>query len=144
MKNLDKNNKTVKVGEIYYTTLAENGSVQSGHRPVVVLQNNRGNSRSPNVTVAPLTGKWKKLYLPTHVPIEAKPGGLRENSTVLCENLITIPQSDLENYVTKLSDADIGHIAESVLLATGLGSFINIDDMERIQKKADKLNNVTF
>lgn len=144
MKKLDKNHKTVKVGEIYYATLAENGSVQSGHRPVVVLQNNLGNSRSPNVTVAPLTGKWKKLYLPTHVPIEAEPGGLKEDSTVLCENLITIPQSDLENYVTKLSDADIGHIAESVLLATGLGSFINIDDMKRIQKESNKLNNIIF
>lgn len=144
MKNLDKNNKMIEVGEVYYTTLAENGSVQSGYRPVVVLQNNLGNCHSPNVTVAPLTGKWKKLYLPTHVPIEAEPGGLKEDSTVLCENLITIPQSDLENYVTKLSDADIGHIAESVLLATGLGSFINIDDMKRIQKESNKLNNIIF
>ena len=142
MRNLDKNNKVIKVGEVYYATLTENGSVQSGHRPVVVLQNNCGNCHSPNVTVAPLTGKWKNLYQPTHVPIKATPGGLKENSTILCENLITIPQSDLENYVTRLSDADIRRIAESVLVATGLGSFINIDDMKRIQKKVDRLNNV--
>lgn len=140
MNKIDKSDLSLKIGEVYYATLDGKGSVQRGRRPVVVLQNNVGNRHSPNVTVAPLTGAHKKLSQPTHVLINGKRNGLKMNSTVLCENLVTIPQSDLEDYITRLSDTDMNRITEGVLVATGLGGFLNVEHIDLIQKKTAELN----
>ncbi len=140
-KNL-KQTQSLEIGEVYTTTLAGKGSVQHGRRPVVVIQNNTGNFYSPNVIVAPMTSVLKKLDQPTHILIKASNGGLKEDSFVLCENPVTIPQSDLEDCITKLSDVDMSRITEGFLIATGLGNFVNREDITRIQKKTAKLNKV--
>lgn len=43
------------------------GHVQGGRRPWVIVQNNVGNQFSPTSIVVPLTTKFKRLELPTHV-----------------------------------------------------------------------------
>lgn len=54
MKNANIPN--VKWGEIYYCDLGINkGSVQSGKRPVLVIQNNIGNKYGPR-------SKWSNLF----------------------------------------------------------------------------------
>ena len=54
MKNANITN--VKWGEIYLCDLGSNkGSVQSGKRPVLVLQNNIGNNNGPTTVVATIS-----------------------------------------------------------------------------------------
>ena len=49
----EKEFKNVRWGDIYYCDLGvTNGSVQSGMRPVLVVQTNRLNESSPTVVVA--------------------------------------------------------------------------------------------
>lgn len=49
----EKDIKDIRWGDIYYCDLGvTNGSVQSGIRPVLVIQTNRLNENSPTVVVA--------------------------------------------------------------------------------------------
>ena len=58
-------------GEIYYADLSPViGSEQGGYRPVLILQNNKGNKYSTTVIIAPISSRMTKNDLPTHVIIE--------------------------------------------------------------------------
>lgn len=77
----------MKRGEVYFADLGEgHGSEQGGRRPVLILQNNKGNQYSPTLIVACLTSKLTKRCIPTHVLINSY-------SLVLCEQLRTIDKS---------------------------------------------------
>ena len=53
----------VKRGEIYYADLSPViGSEQGGVRPVVIIQNDKGNKYSPTTIVAPITSRKKQGY----------------------------------------------------------------------------------
>ena len=57
-------------GDIYYADLSPVvGSEQGGIRPVLVLQNNKGNRFSTTVIIAPISSKLTKNPIPTHVII---------------------------------------------------------------------------
>lgn len=52
-------------GDIYYADLSPViGSEQGGIRPVLVLQNNKGNKFSTTVIVAPISSKLTKNLFP--------------------------------------------------------------------------------
>ena len=58
----------VKRGEIYMADLTvSGGSEQGGVRPVLVIQNNTGNTYSPTVIIAPISSRMRKSRFPTHV-----------------------------------------------------------------------------
>ena len=60
----EKELKNVRWGDIYYCDLGvTNGSVQSGMRPVLVVQTNRLNESSPTVVVAAITAVKKKTAM---------------------------------------------------------------------------------
>lgn len=70
------------------------GSVQSGYRPGVVIQNNIGNKYSPTLIAIPLTKKIKNVEQATHLVIEKNPeNGLNVNSMLLAEQIATIDKS---------------------------------------------------
>lgn len=84
----------MKRGEIYLINLKEpRGCIQSGLRPVVIVQNDEGNEYSPTTIAVPITSR-KKRYLPTHLVIRRN-GGLRENSVVLCEQIFSVNREEL-------------------------------------------------
>ena len=94
----------IKRGEIYYYDFGEcPGSVQSGRRPVLILESEEANRKSPTVIAAAITSVMKKQYLPSHVvlPLEV---GLKNESMVLLEQIRTINKSDLEEKVGFLDD----------------------------------------
>lgn len=94
--------REIRRGDIYHADLNPVfGSEQGGYRPVLVIQNNRGNTHSPTVIVATITSK-PKTKLPTHVPIPAEMRGLEKDSVVLLEQLRTVGKKRLENYVGRL------------------------------------------
>ena len=71
------------------------GSEQGGVRPVLIVQNDRGNRFSPTVICAAMTSRLGKNDLPTHVWVAAQESGLDRDSLVLCEQIRTLEKRRL-------------------------------------------------
>lgn len=120
MKNANITN--VKWGEIYLCDLGSNkGSVQSGKRPVLVLQNNIGNNNGPTTVVATISSVLKKLNQPTHILLDTS-CGLREDSIVMLEQIRTVDkEKELLEYIGEVRDEKtIYAIKQGVLTEFGL------------------------
>ncbi len=99
-----KDIKTIRRGKIYYFDFGEaEGSIQSGRRPVLVLQTDDFNANSPTVIVASITAVLKKSYLPSHIVL-GEDFGLTRPSMVLLEQIQTINKSSLINYIGFIDD----------------------------------------
>lgn len=60
--NLSARNRTVGQKEIFFAYLGDNiGSEQNGRRPVIILQNNIGNTKGNTTIVAPVTTHKKSI-----------------------------------------------------------------------------------
>jgi mRNA interferase MazF len=93
----------MKRGDIYLCDLgASTGHVQSGLRPVLVVQNDKGNQHSPTVIVCGITSSPKKIQ-PTHCFISTD-GGLPKPSTALCEQIFTVNTAELKHYIGTVSN----------------------------------------
>ena len=118
----------MKRGDIYLTFERGEGSVQTGLRPVIVVQNNIGNHFSPTTIVCSITTA-KKPPIPTHLFI-GKSGGLSKNSTVLCEQIKTIDKKSLITYVGSITDKDtLKELDKRILISLGL--IKGVDYIER-------------
>lgn len=107
----------MKRGEIYTARLEKKaGSVQYGLRPVLVLQNNKGNRFSTTTIVAAITSRNRSLYQQTHVLLSDE-YGLKKKSMVLLEQIMTVEKGQLEKYVGRVSDADMKRIDRAVLVS---------------------------
>jgi len=90
-------------GEIYYADLSPViGSEQGGYRPVLILQNNKGNKFSTTVIIAPISSRITKNNLPTHVLIEND--NLEKKSVVLLEQIRTIDKKRIYEKVGKINE----------------------------------------
>jgi len=110
----------VKTGDVFLLAFPRNDTVQSGMRPGVVIQHNKGNRNSPNVVVVPMTTTPKNGGDLTHVHIPHEGTGLDKDSYVLCESPYCIPKSSLTKYLTTLPDAYMKKIAVAYLYGTEL------------------------
>lgn len=100
-------------GEVYYADLSPViGSEQGGYRPVLVVQNNKGNKYSTTVIIAPVSSRISKNPLPTHVLIELD--GLQKKSVVLLEQLRTIDKKRIRERVGKISDVLMCQVNEAM------------------------------
>lgn len=99
----------IRRNEIYFADLGERfGSEQAGIRPVLILQNDKGNLASPTTIVAPFTKENKKIFLPTHISIQKdNENNLVENSILLLEQIKTIDKTKILKKVGKITDAEI-------------------------------------
>ena len=105
-------------GNIYMAVLPmDKGSVQGGMRPVIIVQNNLGNTHSPTVQVIPLTSK-KKKEMPVHTVISGC--GLRTESVVLTEQLTTINKTSLRNYLGTADDEMMERVDHCIAIQLGL------------------------
>jgi len=102
----------IQRGEIYYADLGANnvGSEQSGHRPVLVIQNNIGNKFAPTVIVACITSRMMKAQIPTHVKIDGAKYGLESDSLILAEQIKTLDKSRLGVKLTTLDYFDMNRV----------------------------------
>ena len=87
------------------------GSEQGGYRPVLILQNNKGNKYSTTVIVAPISSRMTKNDLPTHVIIETE--FLEKKSVILLEQIRTIDKKRIDEKLGSLSQ----NLMEKVNLA---------------------------
>lgn len=91
-------------GDIYFANLIGGDNLQKGLRPVLIVQNNIGNRYSSTFEVLPLSSRvYKARYMPTHVLVHAHPmNGLRRDSVVLAEQVVTIHIDQLQERIGKL------------------------------------------
>ena len=96
------------------------GSEQGGVRPVVVVQNDRGNRFSPTVICAAITSKLGKGDMPTHVWISAHDSGLRCDSLVLCEQIRTLEKRRLRARAGRIDGLALARVDRALLAALGI------------------------
>lgn len=142
--------KSYRRGDVFYADLGEGkGNVQGGIRPVIIIQNDKGNEFSPNVIVAPITSKvHSKAKLPTHVELNYKYIGLNQPSMALLENPVTISKKDVKQFVGRLSKEDIEKINEGLKISLELKyeeiniKIEKIEDIDNIFKMAVQANSI--
>lgn len=107
-------------GDIYVAELdARVGFVQSGTRPVIVLQNNCGNFFAPTLIVAPLTSNiYKKRNLPTHYYLDND--DVLYPSVVMLEQITTIDKRQVRKYIGRVSRDEMNDISECLEKSLGL------------------------
>ena len=122
--------EALQLPAIWFAELGEHpdSCVQEGCRPVLILSNNVGNDHGNIVTVAPLTSKQKKWWIPAHVmlePFEMEISGdfnkPFEAAMALMEQLTTIDKSALKTYVGRVTDdVKITEIEAAVRIQLGM------------------------
>ena len=101
-----KSISNIKRMEIYMADLPlSSGSVQMGKRPVLIVQNDVGNMKSPTVVVVPLTTADKKWQI-VHVEIPTSTG-LPKESIALCEQIMTVSKNCLGRKIGVIEDAKL-------------------------------------
>ena len=97
------------------------GSEQGGIRPVLVMQNDKGNKYSPTTIICPLTSKNKQMK-ETHVTLTPDDCGVIMDSTVLCEQVMTIDTSRIRSKVGEIRNPQkLCDIEEKIMISFGIG-----------------------
>ena len=110
----------MKRGEIYRADLDPVvGSEQGGIRPVLIIQNDRGNLHSPTVIVAAITSRQRKAHLPIHVVLPAEACGLKQDSVVLLEQVRTLEKVRLSKYLGKVPAQVMAQVDAALALSLG-------------------------
>lgn len=111
----------IKKYSIYYADLnPAKGSEQGGIRPVLVIQNDIGNLKSPTVIVSAITSKNKRMRLSTHVPIKLEEGILPKASIVMLEQIRTIDKERLIKYIGKIDQISANAVERASLFSLGI------------------------
>lgn len=111
----------VRRGDIYYADLNPVvGSEQGGQRPVVVIQNDVGNTYSPTTIVAAVTSKIKRAKMPTHVEITSDDCRLGKDSVILLEQMRTIDKRRLREKIDHLDENVMNQINQAIQISIGL------------------------
>ncbi len=106
-------------GEIYYAELSPIiGSEQGGNRPVVILQNDKGNHYSNTTIIAAITSQLYKAHLPTHIIFTSD--CMRVKSMVLLEHIRTIDKSRIGNYIGMMDNRIMVRIDHAIVISFGL------------------------
>lgn len=142
----DKNsrNRTPQIGDVYMMKFTGNSNEQCGWRPGLVFQNNVGNTYSPNIIALPFTSALKKVTQPTHVVVKASEAGLKKDSMVLCENPERMSKDKIGDYITTLSDEYMKQVAEASILSSSVISYLDLDLLINVWKKAVALNTLSL
>lgn len=99
--------RTICRGDLFYYDFGNRtGSVQSGERPVLVIQADDYNKNAPTIIVAAVTSVIKKRYLPSHIQL-GEDFGLKKPSMVLLEQVQTVNKEDLKDYIGTVDDEQL-------------------------------------
>lgn len=89
-----------------------------GVRPVLIIQNNKGNVHSTSVIAALVTSQ-KKKYMPTHVKL-FRDCGLRKPSIAVCEHIVTLEKDMLLSYIGSIGPKTKEWLDEALAVSLGL------------------------
>ena len=98
-----------KAFDVVYADLGteEFAGEQGGKRPVLIIQNDRGNKNSKSTIVLPFTTKLKNLYMPTHSLFEpCEENGLEKTSMLLGECVRQISEQRIIRKLGEIIDID--------------------------------------
>ena len=105
--------RKIRRGQIYLANLEPIiGSEQGGVRPVLIIQNNKGNKHSGTTIAAPITTKRIPNRLPVHVYTFAGSSGL-------------LDKSRLTDYVGRINDFTMDEVDRALKISVGLNSKYN-------------------
>ena len=123
MKNSNGFNMNVFRGGIYLVDLRNRvGSEQGGIRPVLVMQNDKGNKYGNTVIVASITTKINKRHIPTHYKLNHK-CGLKKDSLILLEQIRAVDKKRITKYICKLSEKQMKEIDKLIHISLGLDCY---------------------
>lgn len=118
MENKDLN--SVKRGDIYYADLEPViGAEQGGIRPVLIIQNDKGNIHSPTVIVAVISRSMRHGYIPTHIRLNGRQYGLSGKCTIKLEHIRTIDKERLLSYVGHLDKNKMDEVDLALEISVG-------------------------
>ena len=114
--------KKVNRGDVFYADLGYGqGSEQSGHRPVLVIQNDVGNKNSTTVIIAPITSVIRDNPLPTHVIFEDT-SIFDYKSCVLLEQIRVIDKGRLKMYLGKINTKIMQEVNKAISISLALNA----------------------
>ena len=124
----------IKRGDIFYADLRPVvGSEQGGVRPVLIIQNDVGNTYAPTLIVVPLTSNTeKKVTQPTHCLLENE--GLSMSSMALAEQIFTIDKSRALKYLGHLTPEEMRRVDDAVRISLALNPMGSIQQLEPIRR----------
>ncbi|MEG0329676.1 MAG: type II toxin-antitoxin system PemK/MazF family toxin [Longicatena sp.] len=109
----------IRRGDVYYADLSPViGSEQGGVRPVVVIQNDKGNRYSKTIIIAPISKKMSKPPIPTHVVFSDN--SLSYVSMILCEQLRTIDKKRLGQWICTLDNITVDKIDNAIRVSLNI------------------------
>ena len=113
--------RTIRRGDIYYAELNPVvGSEQGGIRPVLIISNDIGNSHSPTVIIAAITGKTQtKAKLPTHTEVKDVEG-LGRDSIILLEQIRTIDKQRLKNHMGTMPNNIMARVDKALAISLAM------------------------
>ena len=104
----------IQHGTVAMIELKQNGNLQGGIRPCVIVSNNKACEVSPVLTVVPLTSKTKRP-LPTHVELYPSiESGISMTSTFLAEQMTTINRTSIKRVMGMLTSIEIKLINKAI------------------------------
>lgn len=122
VESVDKQKITPCRMDIWYARLPfdQTVSIQGGDRPVLIVSNNLCNTNSDVITVLPMTSRWKKMTMPTHIRAD-RIDGLDMPTVVLAEQILTIDKKSLDRKIGECRNAMIiKKIEEAICIQLGL------------------------
>ena len=120
----------LRTGDVVWVKLHSDGEhVQSGVRPAVIIQNNKGNHYSPTIQVVPLTSRKTKANLPTHVEIPARTAGLSKDSIAQCEGARPVSKADILGFIGVMPRKYMGEISKAILISTPVIQYMSFENL---------------
>jgi mRNA interferase MazF len=94
-------------------------------RPMLVVQNDTNNARMANTILAFITTNLARAHEPTQVIVdvgtsEGRPSGLKQNSVVSCENLLTAQQNDIVHTIGHLPGTLMQRVDQALKVSLAL------------------------
>jgi mRNA interferase MazF len=95
------------------------GAEQGKVRPALVVQNDIGNRYSPTIIVAAITSGGQTRF-DVNVVVKAPEGGLRNDSTILLNQIRTVDKMRLGRYWGRVSQRTMAAVDEALKISLGL------------------------
>lgn len=107
----------MKRGELYRVASPGGRDPKASRVFVVVSRDELIGSKFPTVICAPVFSAHEGLYTQVPIGIEV---GLKHESSIYCDNLMSLPKAALTNYVGKLPAAKLAALDMALAVALGL------------------------
>lgn len=112
-------------GDVVLAFIPYVGSPGGKKRPALVVQNDTNNARLKETIIAVITSNTSRVHEPHQLLIDVstpdgKATGLLHDSAVRCERLHTLPQSDVDRVIGKMSDTLMLQIDECLKASLGI------------------------